>query len=45
MFRSPDPRIEPEPAIELQRLNLPALALCTLLSGSVLIGLLGLLFL
>jgi hypothetical protein len=37
-----DPRLQP--AIELERLNLPALALCTLLSGSTLIGLVGLLF-
>jgi hypothetical protein len=30
--------------VELQSLNLPALALCTLLSGSVLIGIVGLIF-
>ena len=45
MIRSPDTRLEPAPAIQLERLNLPALALCTVVSGTVLVGLIGLLFL
>ncbi len=39
MTRSSAARILPIPVVELECLNLPALGVCTLLSGSVLVGL------